>query len=93
MQDTVITCDGHTNVREAMEMWFRNNQNRCSPKTNQVLTTTQLFPIYALKNVIEATSGFRESLKNFSTLMIHLLLHLRMQLFYEEYSLSKYNQH
>jgi len=66
MEDPVIASDGHTYEREAIEMWFRNNRNPRSPKTNQVLSSTQLFPNYALKNAIEAMDGLRESLNAFS---------------------------
>jgi hypothetical protein len=66
MEDPVIASDGHTYEREAIEMWFRNNRNPRSPKTNQILSSTQLFPNYALKNAIEAMDGLRESLNAFS---------------------------
>lgn len=66
MEDPVIAADGHTYEREAIELWFRNNRNPRSPKTNQILSSTQLFPNYALKNAIEAMDGLRESLNAFS---------------------------
>jgi hypothetical protein len=64
MEDPVICTDGHTYEREAIEMWLHSNAR--SPKTNQVLSSSELVPNYALKSAIESMASLQNSLKSFS---------------------------
>lgn len=50
MVDPVITTDGHTYERKAIESWFEKHQT--SPKTNIYLETKSLFPNRTLKGMI-----------------------------------------
>ena len=51
MEDPVMTMDGYTYEREAIEAWFRNNNT--SPLTREVIPTT-LVPNRNLKSQIES---------------------------------------
>lgn len=50
MRDPVMTCDGLTYERVDIEKWLQNNDT--SPKTNLKLANKNLFPNYALKEMI-----------------------------------------
>ena len=52
MEDPVITCDGHTFERAAIEDWFRRG-NRKNPMTGLRMQSTQLIPNIALKKIIQ----------------------------------------
>jgi len=51
--DPVVTCDGHSYERGAIEQWFSAG-HRTSPKTNLPLPTTQIWPNLQLRAAIEA---------------------------------------
>ena len=51
MSDPVVTCDGHTYERIAIEIWFEDRQT--SPLTNAVLENKTLTPNIALRKSIE----------------------------------------
>lgn len=51
MDDPVITVDGHTFERKAIEEWFSRG-NRTNPMTGLDLEAKVLIPNIALKNVI-----------------------------------------
>ena len=53
MTDPVITCDGHTYERSAIERWFRVLHKYTSPLTNARLANTNLIPNIVLRQVIE----------------------------------------
>ena len=53
MSDPVITADGMTYERRAIEAWFAQG-NRTSPLTGLTLASTSLTPNYALRSAIEA---------------------------------------
>jgi len=48
--DPVITYDGHTFERKAIELWLE--QNETSPITGLVLNSKALLPNFALKQLI-----------------------------------------
>ena len=50
-RDPVVTCDGHTYERLAIEEWLRNHST--SPKTNEPLQHKLLVPNHALRQTIE----------------------------------------
>ena len=50
MTDPVISCDGHTYEKMAIENWLRNHNT--SPMTNARLQTKQLFPNHSLRSMI-----------------------------------------
>jgi len=50
-KDPVITTDGQTYEREAIETWFKQGHNS-SPLTNMRLQSTNLIPNFALKKLI-----------------------------------------
>jgi len=50
--DPVMTCDGHTYERKAIEAWLSNHNN--SPVTNLPLTNKNLMPNVVLKNLIKS---------------------------------------
>jgi hypothetical protein len=52
MADPVVTCDGHTYERQAIERWFQRG-NQTSPLTGLALSSTLLYPNYALKQLID----------------------------------------
>ncbi|MGA0241876.1 MAG: putative Ig domain-containing protein [Candidatus Marinamargulisbacteria bacterium] len=52
MTDPVITMDGHTYEREAIEQWVK--QNGTDPNTRKPLSIDRLFPNRVLRDVIEA---------------------------------------
>lgn len=52
MEDPVMTEDGQTFDRSAIEQWFRTNTNK-SPLTGARLSSTRLIPNFALKKLIE----------------------------------------
>jgi hypothetical protein len=52
MKDPVIAIDGHSYERSAIQKWFQTGQET-SPKTNNPLSSQQLYPNHALRNVIE----------------------------------------
>jgi hypothetical protein len=51
MSDPVITVDGHSYEREAIQQWL--SLHNTSPKTGVSLYTTRLFPNHALRSRIE----------------------------------------
>jgi hypothetical protein len=51
MSDPVLTCDGYTYERDAIERWLEDNNT--SPITNNVLANKELTPNYALRSAIE----------------------------------------
>ena len=51
MVDPVIAADGHVYERVQIERWLEDKKT--SPKTNAVLTTKVLYPVHALKTLIE----------------------------------------
>jgi serine/threonine protein kinase len=51
MQDPVLTVDGHSFERAAVENWFRDHNT--SPLTGAVLTSTAITPNITLKKAIE----------------------------------------
>lgn len=51
MSDPVITVDGHSYQREAIQQWL--SEHNTSPKTGLRLGTTRLFPNHALRSRIE----------------------------------------
>ena len=51
MVDPVMTTDGHTYERVAIERWFANGTRR-SPKTNAVLEDTSVFPNVLVRQLI-----------------------------------------
>jgi len=57
MKDPVISMDGHTYERVAIDTWFDSQTNRrsgfTSPKTNAPLPNRTLLPNYALREAIE----------------------------------------
>ena len=56
MVDPVTCADGHTYERTAILEWLENHDT--SPKTGLELTTKQVFPAIALRNLI---AEFREA--------------------------------
>tara|TARA_B100000676_G_C17962623_1_gene778506 strand:+ start:321 stop:962 length:642 start_codon:yes stop_codon:yes gene_type:complete len=52
IKDPVITCDGHTYEREAIEKWFVMNDT--SPFTGVALDSKVLVPNHAVRKAIEA---------------------------------------
>eukprot|EP00658_Telonema_sp_P-2_P043222 TRINITY_DN3116_c0_g1_i1.p1 TRINITY_DN3116_c0_g1~~TRINITY_DN3116_c0_g1_i1.p1 ORF type:complete len:318 (-),score=78.41 TRINITY_DN3116_c0_g1_i1:354-1190(-) len=52
MEDPVMAGDGHTYEREAIENWFLTASTLSSPKTNQVMLSSQVIPNHALKSLI-----------------------------------------
>ncbi len=52
MIDPVMTSDGHSYEREAIESWFARG-NRSSPNTGLRLSSTKLVPNFGLRNAIE----------------------------------------
>lgn len=52
MNDPVITVDGHTFERKAIEEWFSRG-NSTNPLTGKAIQSKVLIPNIALKNVIE----------------------------------------
>lgn len=50
--DPVLTVDGHTYERSAIQQWFRMGKNR-SPVTNDELPNTSVFQNIRLRNVVE----------------------------------------
>jgi hypothetical protein len=57
--DPVITADGHTYERKAIEMWFENHNT--SPLTNVHLHSKDLIPNVTLKKLV---TNYYESVKN-----------------------------
>ncbi len=55
-QDPVMTCDGHTYERAAIEAWLKNHDT--SPTTNSHLANKNLMPNTVLKNLVKS---FKES--------------------------------
>tara|TARA_B100000900_G_scaffold392595_1_gene388239 strand:- start:1675 stop:2307 length:633 start_codon:yes stop_codon:yes gene_type:complete len=51
IKDPVITCDGHTYEREAIEEWFVTHDT--SPLTGAALRNKSLVPNYAVRKAIE----------------------------------------
>jgi len=51
MTDPVITSDGHTYERSAIEKWLNNNEQ--SPMTREIITRNSLVPNIALRNIIK----------------------------------------
>ena len=50
LEDPVVTCDGHTYSRLAIERWLKNNDT--SPLTNETLSSKVLYPnLFAQKQV------------------------------------------
>ena len=49
--DPVMTCDGHTYERKAIEAWLNSHDN--SPVTNLPLSNKNLMPNVVLKNLIK----------------------------------------
>lgn len=66
MKDPVVTCDGQSYERFAIQEWFHRTSSArtdesvdpsiTSPKTNETLTSTTLIPNHALRNIIEKYS-------------------------------------
>ena len=52
MRDPVMTCDGHTFEREAIERWLATHTT--SPMTGMRLETSTLTPTIALRQLIES---------------------------------------
>ena len=52
MKDPVITADGHSYEREAIEDWLSNHKT--SPNTNETLNHIWLIPNHALRSLIES---------------------------------------
>jgi hypothetical protein len=64
MIDPVITADGHSFERSAIEMWFQNGRNLISPKTNQRLPNGNLIPNIALRSRIQDwISGYNQDME------------------------------
>ena len=61
MEDPVVTADGHTYERRAIEMWLENNNT--SPKTNRRLVDKTLRPNISLRNAIESFKQLMDKLK------------------------------
>lgn len=51
-KDPVVTVDGHTYERAAIDKWFAEGHRR-GPSSNQQLATTNVIPNWALKNAID----------------------------------------
>ncbi len=51
MKDPVMCTDGHSYERKAIEEWFLRSDR--SPKTNEILISTQLFPNHSLRAAIQ----------------------------------------
>ena len=51
MIDPVISSDGHTYERSAIEKWLNNNEQ--SPMTREIITRNSLVPNIALRNIIK----------------------------------------
>ena len=51
MSDPVLTADGHTYERAAIERWLADHNT--SPKTGLPLPSKDLIPNYALRNAIQ----------------------------------------
>ena len=52
MRDPVLSADGHTYEKHAMEDWLRTHDT--SPMTNEVLSTKELRPNLILKQMIQS---------------------------------------
>jgi hypothetical protein len=52
MEDPVITEDGHTYERSAIQEWL-NRGKRTSPKTGAMLRDTKLIPNYSMRSLIQ----------------------------------------
>jgi hypothetical protein len=52
MADPVVTCDGHTYERSAIEYWLQSNNT--SPITNEPLSSKALIPNFLLRSQIAA---------------------------------------
>ncbi len=50
--DPVMTCDGHTYERKAIEAWFVKHNT--SPQTNLTLMSKTLIPNYVIKQLVKA---------------------------------------
>jgi hypothetical protein len=50
MTDPVITSDGHTYERSAIEKWL--NYNNHSPMTREIITKDSIVPNIALRDII-----------------------------------------
>eukprot|EP00759_Apiculatamorpha_spiralis_P014450 PhF_6_TR21075/c0_g1_i3/m.30370 len=56
MDDPVVTSDGHTYQRGAIQEWF-DSGHETSPLTNAILPNLTLIPNFALRNMIESWKG------------------------------------
>jgi len=56
MTDPVIGPDGHTYERTAIQQWLNSGQNR-SPMTREVMTSRNLIPNIALRNLIQESQN------------------------------------
>jgi len=68
MSDPVVTADGHTYERNAIEKWFKEKDNRgrhpTSPLTGAPLENTKLVPNVALRKLIQDATTKQEQLTN-----------------------------
>ena len=63
MRDPVVTCDGHTYEREAIEQWFSQGKTK-SPLTNEQLKNKELIPNMFAKNHIDSFVEKNPALKD-----------------------------
>ena len=52
MEDPVLAMDGHTYDRSSIEAWLKTGK-KTSPKTNEALPSTTLYPNHAVKSMVQ----------------------------------------